>query len=201
MIISANPLHIETFSKFGSTISPDDEIGNLSNQHRNANYGTAIKLTNVSYIQNNFPENQNVRIPNWDIFRCFTESHLKRRFKITSNTSILHNFLILEKHPYTSQTFVPLGGSPLEISYLVIVALSTPDGKPDLSTIKTFIGKGNQAVTYNCGIWHAPMLTLGNIDYLDFCVLSYELLDKKKPEFDSIEYKYHKNEHNIRLFI
>ena len=88
---------------------------------------------------------------------------------------------ILERHPYTTQTFAPLGVDPAaDRRYLVIVAPSlapSPDdvtlpvppasgdlpgrGLPDLKRLRAFVATGNQAVTYGAGTWHAPMAALG----------------------------------------
>ncbi|KAI0842534.1 hypothetical protein F5Y06DRAFT_306072 [Hypoxylon sp. FL0890] len=86
--------------------------------------------------------------------------------------------LILERHPYTTQTFIPLGASA-RTHYLVIVAPSLPPdtadkdlpvptgeklpgrGLPDLHNLRAFISTGTQAVTYGAGTWHAPMAALG----------------------------------------
>lgn len=90
---------------------------------------------------------------------------------------------ILERHPFTTQTFSPLsttaaGGLTSDRrthGYLVIVApnqvpssASTPGEKgraprnpPDLTKLKAFVATTNQAVTYGAGTWHAPMVALG----------------------------------------
>ncbi|KFY52423.1 hypothetical protein V497_08529 [Pseudogymnoascus sp. VKM F-4516 (FW-969)] len=87
---------------------------------------------------------------------------------------------ILERHPFTTQTFVPLGlaASDPSTRYLVIVApnLSPAQGGepaaspaarmpgrnlPDLSKMQAFIARGDQGVTYAPGTWHAPMVVLG----------------------------------------
>lgn len=93
---------------------------------------------------------------------------------------------ILERHPYTTQTFSPLGlaaGDP-DTYYLVIVAPSRQgstasatmdDGRtvqiqnpPDLERLQAFVAKGNMAVTYGAGTWHAPMAVIGEkrVDFL-----------------------------------
>lgn len=93
---------------------------------------------------------------------------------------------ILERHPFTSQTFIPLGLAKADIKgektrYLVIVAPSLAPseqdkslpvpvgtkglpgrGLPDLTKIKAFIATGDQAVTYGAGTWHAPMVVVGD---------------------------------------
>ncbi|KAM0333180.1 hypothetical protein ACHAQA_001840 [Verticillium albo-atrum] len=89
---------------------------------------------------------------------------------------------VLERHPFTTQTFSPLAPPP-SCAYLVIVApslapgpadegLPTPTpaagqkttpgrGLPDLKGLRAFIATGRQAVTYGAGTWHAPMVALG----------------------------------------
>ncbi|KAI4861400.1 ureidoglycolate hydrolase [Hypoxylon rubiginosum] len=103
---------------------------------------------------------------------------------------------ILERHPFTTQTFVPLGGAGSEARYLVIVAPSlAPDagsaverqlpvplgdsalpgrGMPDLSKLRAFVASGSQAVTYGAGTWHAPMAALGTAGTaIDFVVMQF----------------------------
>ena len=95
---------------------------------------------------------------------------------------------ILERHPFTTQTFSPLGLAKGEVTkFLVIVAPSLPlserdiglpvprsagttnvklpgRGLPDLTKLKAFLADGSQAVTYGAGTWHAPMVVLGKRD-------------------------------------
>jgi len=95
---------------------------------------------------------------------------------------------ILERHPYTTQTFSPMGlpsGEGLgraKTCFLVIVAPSLPStsaiqnpnsnleikSPPDLTRLRAFIARGDQAVTYGAGTWHAPMVVLGErrVDFL-----------------------------------
>ncbi len=90
---------------------------------------------------------------------------------------------VLERHPFTTQTFVPLTADPSR-RYLVIVAPSLPPtpvdqcfpvpsssqppggwlpgrGLPDWSRLRAFVATAEQAVTYGAGTWHAPMVALG----------------------------------------
>jgi len=88
---------------------------------------------------------------------------------------------ILERHPFTTQMFVPLGTTPGG-RYLVIVAPSLPPspvdealpvpnaadggelpgrGLPDLRGLSAFVATADQAVSYGAGTWHAPMVALG----------------------------------------
>jgi ureidoglycolate lyase len=91
---------------------------------------------------------------------------------------------ILERHPFTTQTFIPLGLSQsagdADARYLVIVAPSREPsqqdekfpvpvsnalpgrGLPDLTRLRAFVATGAQAVTYGAGTWHAPMVVVGS---------------------------------------
>ena len=62
----------------------------------------------------------------------------------------------LERHPYSSQTFIPIKAG----RYLVIVAPGKPDGSPDLDEIRCFLATGEQSFTYRRGVWHHDMTVL-----------------------------------------
>ncbi|KAI0009923.1 ureidoglycolate hydrolase [Xylariaceae sp. FL0662B] len=106
---------------------------------------------------------------------------------------------LFERHPFTTQTFVPLGAAPGKW-YLVVVAPSlaasaaeedlpapTPPpagsgdaptlpgrGLPDVKAARAFLATGAQAVTYGAGTWHAPMMALGPADAtVDFVVFQF----------------------------
>ena len=73
---------------------------------------------------------------------------------------------MLEKHPWTTQVFVPMGAT----RYLVIVALG--GDAPDLGTLAAFVATGRQGVSYHPGVWHHPMIALD--DETDFVCLVHE---------------------------
>jgi len=60
---------------------------------------------------------------------------------------------VFERHPLSSQTFVPLSGRP----YLVAVA---PAGDFDSAKIRLFRAEGHQGVHYRKGVWHHFLLVL-----------------------------------------
>lgn len=105
----------------------------------------------------------------------------------------LFDVQILERHPFTSQTFIPVDLSQSsqegeEPVFLVIVAPSlkgevasanadantktTIQDPPDLRNLKAFVARGGQAVTYGPGTWHAPMVVLGR-RRVDFVVVQF----------------------------
>ena len=63
---------------------------------------------------------------------------------------------VMERHPFSSQTFLPLKAS----RYLVVVAPDGSDGGPDLTRVRAFVSGGNQGVTYRRGVWHHIMTAL-----------------------------------------
>ncbi len=70
---------------------------------------------------------------------------------------------IMERHPLGSQAFMPLSGLP----YLVVVA---PAGAaPTLADLRVFLAQGQQGVNYAPGVWHHPLLALGEVS--DFLVI------------------------------
>lgn len=140
---------------------------------------------------------------------------------------------ILERHPFTTQTFIPigLGAQDRHTQYLVIVAPTLPasaskrhigrpppyptpvverkrsfkdifararpapystessppapqferlhpsarpkgPGLPDLKNLRAFVARGDQAVTYGAGTWHAPMIVIGDRP-VDFVVVQF----------------------------
>lgn len=59
----------------------------------------------------------------------------------------------LERHPHSSQSFVPVEG----VAALIVVCGSRPDGTPDLGTLEAFTATGRQVVTYHRGVWHQSL--------------------------------------------
>jgi ureidoglycolate lyase len=70
----------------------------------------------------------------------------------------------MERHPFTAQTFIPLGSS----RYLAIVCAAGPDGLPDVATLRCFIAGAHQTVTFARNVWHHPMTVLG--ETMEFAV-------------------------------
>jgi ureidoglycolate lyase len=62
----------------------------------------------------------------------------------------------LERHPYSAQTFVPLGSA----RYLVIVCARNASADPNLETLRGFVARPEQVVTYGRNVWHHPMAVL-----------------------------------------
>lgn len=63
------------------------------------------------------------------------------------------DIVMMERHPFGSQAFVPLNGRP----FLVVVAEDV-EGKP--ARPKAFLARGDQGVNYWRNVWHHPLVSL-----------------------------------------
>ena len=70
---------------------------------------------------------------------------------------------MMERHPLASQAFVPLTDRP----FLVVVG--EPGVMPDPQRLRAFITDGTQGVNYRRGVWHHPLLVIG--EEADFLVV------------------------------
>ncbi|KAK9353944.1 ureidoglycolate hydrolase [Lipomyces doorenjongii] len=167
--VEATPLTPKAFTQFGGVISSIHQLQTMKSSP--ANYGTATKISKVSPIINNFQNapSQKPCTANFNLFRSTYPINLIQRKGVREGVYLSG---VLERHPFSTQTFLPMGVPADEVAYLVIVAETSSDGLPDLTTLKAFVAKGNQAVTYNPATWHAPMVSLKEV--IDFAVLIHE---------------------------
>lgn len=63
---------------------------------------------------------------------------------------------LLERHEFSSQTFIPLG----EMKWLIVVCPHAASGGPDVSQCVAFVANGNQGVTYRPNTWHHGLTVL-----------------------------------------
>lgn len=151
-LVTAEPLTAEAYKAFGHVIQSGH-----SDNFTSANQGTAEKYHQVAQVTNTFPQN-NGKV-HMCVFHCRPTNELPFTIKL------------LERHPYSSQAFIPMTDNKTR-GYLVAVALNGKDDKPDMSTLKTFVASSTQGISYNAGVWHHPMVAL---EYpTDFAVVVHE---------------------------
>jgi ureidoglycolate lyase len=137
LIVEPKPITKENFSKFGDVITTEN-IKPLE-----INNGYAKRFDDIANI-NTSSENGETTI---SIF-----SALKRSFPMKID--------MMEKHPLGSQAFIPMK----ETTFLTLVA---PEGeKPDLEKIESFIVPKGIGVNYKTGIWHFPLISTEDMDFL-----------------------------------
>lgn len=216
--IHVSNLDPASFAPFGEVVqNPSTHNGQPALKTVEANQGTATKWLDVTKMED-FYATCKRRKANaaMNMFVC-----RPRQLK----AGRVFHVGILERHPYTPQTFIPTGldKRDQQTAYLVIVAptlpfeawqeldirmletkrgqsdhqlqrellgamsedrtrrahakgagssIERPGGPPDLANIKAFIARGDQAVTYGPGTWHAPMVVLGERE-VEFVVAQY----------------------------
>lgn len=147
--MSAAPLSAKAYRLYGDVISARADIS-----PRNANLGSARRFNWLARLENRRPKAE----PNLCVFET---RPMVRKGQTRFETRIL------EKHPESTQVFVPLGGST---GYLVLVCLGGDE--PDLSTFRAFVASSRQGVTYRPGVWHHPLIALDRAR--DFACLVWE---------------------------
>ena len=86
---------------------------------------------------------------------------------------------MMEKHPLGSQAFIPMD----DTKFLIFVA---PRGKkPDTNKIQSFVVPKQTGVNYNAGIWHFPLISMKNMNFL--------IVDRKGKGNNLVIYKFKKD--------
>jgi ureidoglycolate lyase len=244
-------LTVDGFAPFGSVLENPASSG-AATAGVQANQGTAIKYADITVMENYYHHALS-RKPSRVSVSMFICS--PRQLRQDGGES-LFDIKVLERHPYTTQTFVPLGlrRDSIEAQYLVIVAPTLPasvsssrkntwsrakpypppqtetkgtagessvfeqgrqspfdnettqpsssawrihaktslpkgSGIPDLGKIRVFLARGNQAVTYGAGTWHAPMIVVGT-KAVEFVVTQFvngvDIEDCQEIEVDGV---------------
>ena len=136
-IINPKPINKSNFSEFGDVITTKD-IKPIE-----INNGYAKRFDGIANLDTK-EQNGEATI---SIF-----SALKRNFPMKID--------MMEKHPLGSQAFIPMK----ETVFLAFVA---PEGeKPDLNKIESFIIPTGVGINYNPGIWHFPLISTEDMNFL-----------------------------------
>lgn len=88
---------------------------------------------------------------------------------------------LLERHEFSSQTFMPLDVA----RWLIMVAPHAAQGGPDVGSIRAFIATGKQGVTYKPNTWHHGLTVLDRPGR--FAVFMWRDGGKGDEEFVSVE--------------
>ena len=134
------PLTRATFAPFGEVIET------TGNPHNTINDGFAERYSDLARID---AAEQGGR-PLLNIFAA-----KPRRLPL--------RIAMVERHPLSSQAFVPLTRLP----FLVVVG--SPGDKPRPDDLRAFVTDGRQGVSYFRGTWHHPLIALG--EPCDFLVI------------------------------
>ncbi|EON68924.1 ureidoglycolate hydrolase [Coniosporium apollinis CBS 100218] len=149
--ISAEPLTQASFAQFGTVVENPTRSHSPVSHHPQAvaaNQGTAVKYLDVTHVTNfyNLAPSKKPAEAVVNMFICSprklrsvepatsksaSQSNTDQADQADQAGKHLFDVNILERHPYTSQTFIPLGLSPQDktTQYLVIVAPTLPTSK------------------------------------------------------------------------
>lgn len=131
--IFAIPLSPVSFRNYGAVLTADSETG------RSVNEGRGIRLDGDLPLRHATTATR----PSFAIYRI-------------GASSLPVRVITLERHPSSSQVFVPMAAA----RFLVAVALPDVSGKPKLDTLAAFEGTGGHLLVYSPGVWHLPLVAL-----------------------------------------
>ncbi|ETN37312.1 uncharacterized protein HMPREF1541_08303 [Cyphellophora europaea CBS 101466] len=184
LVITPKPFTPTTYARYGTCVTSPLESDLQSHPSdipqprypeqmapESANQRSALKSPTISTLTNNYASSTSpstVR-PSMSLFCSFPR-------KPTAAFPVTH----IERHPYTSQTFVPTGLANSEDTFYLVVSAPTLEGQvrdgirnpPDLDRMEAFVARGDQAVTYAAGTWHSPMIVVGT-RRVDFVVYQW----------------------------
>ena len=154
--IPALPLTAEAFAPFGQVIQAYADINAVpsprSTRVTEANQGSAHKFHKLALLASSYAPSTGAT-SGISVYRC-------KPIELEDESN--WHVKLLERHPYTNQAFIPMGGSPIAAQdsivdpgtrYLVIVALNDEAGMPNLTTMRAFIASAGQGIVYNTGTW------------------------------------------------
>jgi len=132
-MIRALPLSVEAFAPFGDVVSAGLKAGAPANQ------GTAVRFDHCAPLIN-------------------ARAHAKANLAVFRSVpkTLPFEVKLLEKHPHSTQVFLPMRCSRL----LICVAPALLGGAPDVSQLKAFLCEPGQGISYNADTWHHPMVAL-----------------------------------------
>jgi len=155
IIIKPKIINKKNFNKFGQIIDTSKK------SYFRINNGYARRYDNLGKINTSSKKGKTIV----SIF-----SAKKRQFPMKID--------MMEKHPLGSQAFIPMN----ETYFFALVA---PKGnKPNLKKIKSFIIPKQTGINLNPGIWHFPLISTKNMNFL--------VVDRKGKGKNLIIYKFKK---------
>lgn len=165
------PLTPEAFAPYGKVIEAyvDHAAAPKGVKITPANFGTASKFHKLSLLESNYPD-KSAATAGLSVYHC----HPASSFQLTH----------MERHAHTNQAFIPMGSSGR--GYLVVVAQTGDDDKPDTKTLRAFKATTSQGIVYNRALWHQPMTVL---DEMDFTCVETQIGDGSQADCEIIELK------------
>ncbi|WP_459618632.1 ureidoglycolate lyase [Bordetella sp. 2513F-2] len=134
------------------------------------------------------PYGEVLEIPRTPGRRYFDDTLANLREQARASLSLIHceptplplRVTALERHRYSSQSFVPLAVD----RWLIVVAPHAPDGGPDAARAQAFVGGPGQGITYRADTWHHGLTVLGQP--ADFAIFMWRDGSEGDEEFAAV---------------
>lgn len=169
----------EAFAPFGHLIKahpdPDTRPGAIETQGSLVT-GKAEKYVRLAPILSSYPEGEGA-VTGIGVYRATKKIGLDR--------GKVFDVRLMERHPFTTQAFIPMGKGEVSIeelgilgntrlmslqwtgkgepalppkgTFLVVVAQNTPEGRPDSKTLKSFLMPSSCGLSYSPGVWRTSI--------------------------------------------
>ncbi len=185
MSVAAEPLTADAFRPYGQVVAACP--GAAGGGGGSANQGTASRFDRLATLRNGRP---GVAGANVCVFRSAPralEPPPRPRPPPTPPAGAsavgagTFRVRLLERHAHSSQMFVPMRA---RAPWLVVVALPRPVARgvdaraagaapPDRATLRAFLCRADQGVNFRAGVWHHPLIALGDAP-VDFACVVFE---------------------------
>lgn len=172
-VVHPVPITDEAFAPFGHLIKahpdPATRPGSIETQGSLVT-GKAEKYVRLAPIISTYPEGEGA-VTGIGVYRATKKIGLDR--------GKVFDVRLMERHPYTTQAFIPMGKGevgrcatvnrsfadceqwagkgepalPPKGTFLVVVAQNTPEGRPDPKTLKSFLMPSSVGLSYAPGVW------------------------------------------------
>ncbi|KAF9582640.1 Allantoicase [Lunasporangiospora selenospora] len=165
LTVQPKPITNENFAKWGQVVRLPDADPNAVQ----VNQGTAQKFSHLAQFVNHRPAVSDTANPNPSLKSADANIAIFKCYKPV--TADQFPIKLLERHSYSSQMFMPMGGDG-NGSYVVVTAENGPDDKPILETLEAFKCNNTLGINYKPNVWHHPMIVVEKP--VQFMTITYE---------------------------
>ncbi len=136
-MVRVEPLSAAAFAPFGDVVAAD--LLAEAAAGKAANQGSATRFDFAATLESSRAGAK----PNLAVFRA-------------EGRELPFRLRLLERHPCSTQAFLPL----VCTRFLICVAPTAADGLPDLTGVRAFLCLPGQGINYRRGVWHHPIIAL-----------------------------------------
>lgn len=136
--LALEPLTRAAFAPFGDVIEKDGATAFETNQ------GTAVRYHDLARLELTKGSGRALV----SVFEALAPVVLPERLRL------------FERHPISSQAFIPLSPTPF------VIAVAPGGDRPDVAGARAFLANGRQGINFHTATWHHPLLALECADFL-----------------------------------